>query len=186
MSRCSLAGSTIAFAVSFCLAAGAAQADKTDYTGPYAAAGFNLGYEIFESVPTEFQTALGTNLRAGYRPLSWLAVEGQFEYLSYKDADLGVDISGRSFTFFGNVKLPLLDGPLQPYLYGGIGMLRVDFDSNPDIENGTGFAGRFGGGVDFYLSERLALTTDVAWVNPTGDVDNLEQINWNIGFLARF
>ena len=53
-------------------------------------------------------------------------------------------------------------------------------------EKGEGFAARFGGGVDIYLSSNIVFVFEGGYVLPTGDVDGLDYASFAVGFQYRF
>ena len=56
---------------------------------------------------------------------------------------------------------------------------------NNSIEEG-GFAARFGGGIDFYVTRNIMITTEVAYVLPTGQLDDLDQMQLGGALQYRF
>ena len=56
------------------------------------------------------------------------------------------------------------------------------WDANA-FSSASGFSARFGGGVDFYLSERFdfALQMSTSYVLTTGDIDGLDYVSLIFG-----
>ncbi len=133
----------------------------------------------------------GTNLRR----------QTPFENFSSADYDIA---EIQAFNFFANMRAYAWTGPLQPYGLLGIGAVYVDADTkaapirvpvdadndgmidgdpdagfdSPKIESGSDsdvvFAGKLGGGLDYYLTNNIVLNFDISWVLTTGvDIDTL-------------
>ncbi|MBW1685897.1 MAG: hypothetical protein JRS35_12650, partial [Deltaproteobacteria bacterium] len=92
-----------------------------------------------------------------------------------------------------NMKEYLFKDRFQPYAVLGIGVMAAhieikdtaDFDvSGCDLPRG--FAARFGGGVDLYVTEHFVLNTEIRYVLPTGDVEGLDMISLGWGLQYRF
>jgi hypothetical protein len=47
-------------------------------------------------------------------------------------------------------------------------------------------AWRFGGGIDFYLSEHVVASAEVSYVMPWGKLDNLDYYSIGVGLQYRF
>lgn len=153
--------------------------------------------------------SLGGDFRAGYRFNTWSAAEVNFQYYDNYDLKLGgaaadfADI--RMFNFFVNGKFFPLEGPLQPYLSAGIGGVYAEVDtdartisrripiSSAETVVGTAhvnkgsdsrpvFAGRIGGGLDYYLTRSLLVNLDISYTMTTGydveGLDNTIQLNY--------
>lgn len=108
----------------------------------------------------------GFDLVAGIRGTEWIAGEVQFEL------GTGMDPGGRGGTNWAttfNARLypatdRILEGRVQPYALIGIGASSVRTETRREL----GFASRFGGGVDMYLTEDIALTFGASYVLPSG------------------
>jgi len=128
----------------------AAQESQYARTGPYVGTGLALGFDNFDGVGNlDLSTGIGFDIWGGFRIIPTLAVEAQIEYIdriNIGPAELDV------FTFTANVKGYLLTGRVQPFLLAGIGA--SVWDANV-VSSASGFSARFGGGVDFYLTEGL-------------------------------
>jgi hypothetical protein len=49
-----------------------------------------------------------------------------------------------------------------------------------------GFAARFGGGIDFYVTRQIVVTVESAWVLPTGSLNALRQVQLGGAVQYRF
>ena len=84
----------------------------------------------------------GMSVIVGGHIETWLAMEGQYEWLQDDSTHLAS---------YG-VKLVPLHGRIQPYLKAGLGLM------GGRSEHSFLFLGRFGGGVSVFLNEQLAVT----------------------------
>ena len=175
------------------------QALARDYSarGPYLGVGVIGAFHLFEgniedSIESIGGTAdvdhsVGLDARGGYRFLSWLALEAQYEWVPGFEAtasfprlgDAGtsqiLDIESHSVTANARFILPL--GRLEPYLLLGVGWSRYDFAEGISGFNLSGtedaFAGRVGPGVDFFLTEHISLNLAGTVLLTTHDIDNV-------------
>ena len=132
-------------------------------------------------------------VRAGYHFLRFAALEAQFEYsprFKGKSGDFaGVDVA--TFATWLNIKgYPVAPwtGFIQPFGMIGLGWMweRLTGSAiNNSVEEG-GFAARFGGGIDFYVTRNIVLTAEVAYVLPTGQLDDLDQLQIGGALQYRF
>ena len=91
----------------------------------------------------------GANARLGYRALSWLAVEAEYEYLDNFEVSVGdfrlADL--RAQTISANLRFIVPIKRFQPYLVLGAGATFFDLDDNQvpglDVDNSS-FSGRIG------------------------------------------
>lgn len=122
-------------------------------------------------------------LRAGYHLLRYAALEFQLEYSPKFDGKsgqwAGVDIATWAtwLSIKGYPTAPWT-GPVQPFAMIGVAWMWERLTGpavNNSIEEG-GFASRFGGGLDFYLTRNVVITAEAAYVLPTGELDDLNQV----------
>lgn len=168
-----------------CLPAPAVRADDTpeccNYNGFYIGVGGGFAIEDFDGGNADNGAAV--NARVGYRFLDFLAIEGMGEYMPHFNGKSGTYLSADTSIWSGwlNAKLyptARWTGFLQPYLLAGAGGMWGDTKGGLVLNNlnDNGFAGRFGAGIDFFLTEHVFLTTDAAYLAPTGDASNLDQV----------
>lgn len=139
---------------------------------------------------TEVDSTPGFKTKLGYRFNKFFAVEGEVEYVpsidvQADDASVG-DLEYTTATVNGRVYVPL-DDRFQFYGSLGIGLLHAEIDGSGAASldyDDTGFAIRAGGGLDIYMTENVALSTDLSYVAPSGDVDNFDylSIGWGVTF----
>ena len=168
----------------------AAQAED-DYgrSGFYLGAGIGFGWEQFEGTGgfSDFDNGIGLDGWAGYRFASNLATEIQLEYLDrFNTSFMGADVDTDVVVFTGNLKAYLMTGRVQPFAVVGIGLLRAEAEFLGTSVSDTGFAARFGGGIDFYDSPNLSLGATASYVLTAGDVDGFDYVSLVLGFQYRF
>jgi opacity protein-like surface antigen len=168
-------------------------------TGPYL--GIAGGVVIPTALEDELEDATGVgwevgasgsvHARVGYRLHPHFALEAHFEYLTeYELEAFGTTVAEiEAWTVGLDGKLPVLTGRAQPFLLIGLGAMHAELEDTIGLgisEEDTGFAARFGGGVDFYATRELVVGMDVSYVLPTGDVEDLDYVSIGIGFQYRF
>lgn len=134
-------------------------------------------------------TGLGFNLRAGYRGHEHLAVEAAFELMDDTEFDLSNAHSGKinTWTLMAITKPYLMTGRVQPFLLAGVGLMHAKV---PNLEPGgpsisaTEFAVRFGGGVDFYLTEHVVVAIGLDYVLPTDEISEFDYLafEWSLNY----
>lgn len=178
-----------AMVVGFALAAGTARAeDEFNRPGPYVGIGGSYMVSGFQdgAASGDFGDTLGFNARGGYRLNDFWAIEGIYEYGDRFGAHQvfpNASIQTNAFSVNGKLLLPL--NRFQPYLMGGVGFVNANADpsiahSNWDAD-GTSFAGRFGGGVDLYATENVAVYLDAAYTIPVDEVSDLYHFSFGWG-----
>ena len=108
-------------------------------------------------------------------------------------ADVDIDGLGKiaeiqTWALTGNAKVFVLTGRTQPYALIGIGVLEaeLEFVGAGLSQTESGFAVRFGGGLDFYITENVVASAGVDYVLPTGDVEDLDYVSFGAGIQYRF
>ena len=163
----------------------AADYGKGGYFGVNGAYGIDLfSTEITNALgvtppPLSYDNSWGLNARLGYRIFSALAIEAQYEWMQGIDiSTFGVPVgTWKPHTVTGNLKLYLPIWRVQPYLLagGGVSIWSIEFSPTAAPLVGlsqvdkTGFAFRGGAGLDFFLSESVALNAEGAAVLNTSD-----------------
>jgi opacity protein-like surface antigen len=176
-----------------------------------------IGGDFDDNVTGGFGTTVrtdasfGLNARAGWRFNSWLAGELEYEWLEGFENDIKTTDGGKftleSHVVTANAKLLYPGwGRFQPYalLGAGISIYQVNdasgFPSPARFldDDGVGFAGRIGLGLDTYLTEHwlihvegglVTTTTEIDNSNPapnSGDLSGLFQIPIQVGVQYRF
>jgi opacity protein-like surface antigen len=173
-----------------------AQATEPDYaeTGFYLGVGAAYAWDQFDAFGSlEPDIAVGVDAWGGYRFLSFLAAELQVEYLNGFDVHIpgifyypSTKIEAEAVTFTGNLKAYLPLGRFQPFIMSGVGLGHFEFEVGRSENSETDFAARFGGGIDFYVTEALALQLSSSYVLQTGDLDGLDYVSLVAGLQYRF
>ncbi len=129
-----------------------------------------------ESCGDELENSFGMNIRVGYRFNRWVAVEGQVEWMAGFDAkDVSnwgepglTSASADTLAFTVNARFYPLIGRIQPYALIGLGGVNSWLNSNlGSSATFTSFAGRFGVGLDIYITPNIALTSEFAYTAAT-------------------
>jgi opacity protein-like surface antigen len=130
------------------------------------------------------EDSAGLNARLGYRALSWLALEAQYEWVAGLDfvatqdlgpvADKGDTLARlQSHVVTANLKLLLPIWRIQPYLLAGIGGAFYNLDDKTGFAGGGdewAFAGRVGVGGDLYITKNLLAFVEVSGLLSTLDI----------------
>lgn len=164
------------------------------------------------SPPLKVDPGIGLHARAGYRVHPRIAVEVQFEWISewsiggedgLRTAPTAQSDAARAegWATTGNLKLYLATGRIQPYVVGGVGLMRVQVDNrtprvpltnraffefNTDNLRRTDFAARVGGGVDIYFTEHTSFVFGATYVIPEGQIDPFDYVSVEWGLQYRF
>lgn len=150
--------------------AGPSGASDYSQSGPYLGIGFVYAVEQFDLEGAQtawkpFDDSLGVSGRAGYRFRPHFAAELSFEGYTGFESDRGAKL--KSFLFTLNTKFYALTGRVQPYALLGFGLLDSNFDTPTQSVGDTDAAGRFGAGIDFYLTDRILIGVESSYVLPT-------------------
>ena len=158
----------------------------------YLGVGAGFGFENFDDTGgLDIDDAYGVDVWGGVRFVPFMAAEMQLEYLDGFDTSVfGIDVDGQAVAFTGNAKLfPLAEvsDRIEPFLYAGMGVGWFELDAGPlgDTDDAD-FIARFGGGIDFYFTESIALQVSSSYVVTTGDLDGLDWVSVVAGLQFRF
>ncbi len=188
------------------LGAAAARAESPfGRSGSYAAVGVGGAFETFhgdlDPRGHDVSNALLVGGRLGTRWNRFASLDLAFDYtvngfeLSNDDAS---SIDAKTLLGFTNLRLYPIGGRLQPFVTGGAGFLwanlacrdlggaSMDCGGAGFDDNEVAFAGRFGGGLDFYLTKHLALSSEVAYVMPTGSLGDMRFLTFGAQVVLRF
>lgn len=173
---------SIVTALAILVAAEAAFGQDYARSGAYVGLNGVYGVETFDNVPGSLvDNSVGVAGRLGYRFSPWLAIEGQAEY----SGDFVDGAPDATVTLVSvNGKLYPLSGRFQPYGLVGIGGAFPNIDFVPDDDS---FLARFGGGVDFYLTDTFGLTLEGTYNMATDDpMDDFDYVSIGWGAFLRF
>jgi len=107
------------------------------------------------------------------------------------------------WTMGANTKLFLRKERIQPYVLGGLGVMRVDEQSVRELVSLGGVAqtpqyvdsssfrdvditARIGGGIDVYVTKNLVFTLEGSYVRPTGRAEPYDYVSAGAGIQWRF
>lgn len=155
---------------------------------------FTGGFDPFNDLLSQ---ALIIGIRGGQRINRYLAFDASLDYsvIGFEAEYVSNGVTSeevKSVTGFGNLKLYPIGGRIQPYAMGGVGFVWGAFNAYDTNGSLTGtleeivFAGRAGGGLDVYLTRTIALSGEVAYVIPTGDLSDLNYLQYTGHILFRF
>jgi opacity protein-like surface antigen len=162
-----------------------ALADDFDRPGAYIGVNGVYGISLFQNEISEafgldddfkLGDSGGINARIGYRALSWLAFEAEYEWLhAMKLESQGFAIGDfKPNTVTGNLKLIIPSWRIQPYLLLGAGVAIWKIEGENHSQSSTGFAGRVGLGLETYLSKHWVFNIEATGVLNTNDIDPSE------------
>jgi len=150
-------------------------------------------------VDVDVKYSFGANARGGYRFHSHFAAELEVGWHSPFDADFGFGVTDvakakvEPWVVTANTKGYLFKDRFQPYAVLGIGAMTAElkFKDTAGLglskkERFTGFAARFGGGADMYITEHVVINAEIRYVLPTGSVSGLDMISFGWGLQYRF
>jgi opacity protein-like surface antigen len=155
----------------------------------------------FDTGGLDIGTAFLLSGRIGARANRFVAIEAAFDYslTGFKASDTipnvgAAEIEAKALVGTGNIKLYPIDSRIQPFVMGGGGFMYATLDCKlngvgvtcPLPSSKTTFAGRVGGGLDVYLTRNLALTGEIAYVIPTGDLEDLNFLTFGGQLMFRF
>ena len=170
--------------------AAVAHAESTDYAkeGPYGGLAIGGAFEQFDDggLPFDFSDGYSIDGWVGVRVHPSFALEGQIEYSAYEGDFESIDLDIGIFTFTMNVKAYAMTGRIQPFGLIGLGLARVKVEASGTGLTETDFVTRFGGGVDYWVSQEWALTLSALYILPTGSLSDLQYLQLNWGFEHRF
>ena len=150
---------------------------------------------------------LGASIGLGWRFHPRWAIEASFAWMEARadfslsfvtpaplpDVTSGVTNAGQvsAWNFVGEAKGYLMTGIIQPYGSLGLGVMSESAELGPENNlfvrwKETGFAPRFGGGLDLILMPRIALNLDAGYFLGTGSLAGEDLISIRLGVIGRF
>jgi len=129
----------------------------------------------------------GVAVILGFRTNSFAAIELNFEQLRAY-AEFGPEPANheRSYAIGVNGKFFMMNGRLQPYAIAGANVLILNKTTATDAENNSDWGFRGGAGMDFYLSQTIALNVEVTYMWGVGDVWQQDYLSVGAGVMYRF
>ncbi|MFI5314544.1 MAG: outer membrane beta-barrel protein [Myxococcota bacterium] len=166
--------------------------------------------DAFGSSDSSVGDSWGANARAGYRFNRFLAAEVEYEWMrdfsmNVENAPTVPNSSGsvnigkvQEQTVTANLKVIAPYGAFQPYFLAGMGAIFPTVNKsdniNYNITNGA-FAGRFGAGIDYWVTQNLSLnlgaevvvsSAKVSVPGVSGSGRGIDYLSGQFGFGYRF
>ena len=165
------------------------EADSEDSEPDYASKGFYIGgianYAV-ENIKNKgsWDNNWGASVRAGYRILPRLGLEGMMEWHRFESNDTSND-DFDTWTTTANARLYLTEGRIQPNILLGIGamMRRGVNDSAWDAND---LALRVGFGLDIYIYEGLAFIGQTDYVAAVNNIKKTNYFSAGMGLQYKF
>jgi opacity protein-like surface antigen len=173
--------------------------------GGYATAGIGGAFETFhgdlDPRGHDVSNAFLVGGRVGSRLNRFASLDLGFDYtvVGFElSNDAARSIDAQTLLGFTNLKLYPFGGRLQPFAVGGAGFVWANLactDTSGAAMDCSGagfedreiaFAGRFGGGLDVYLTRHVALSGELAYVMPTGDLSDMSFLTFGAHVVLRF
>ena len=196
----------LALSAQTALADGHDEADHGEYAAPGAYASLSVVYGNYANGEKALEDELaalgylnsdgiedtvGGDLVVGYRNNDYLAFEGQFTYLSETSIENGgVGVAHvDSYIATVNARLYPLTGQFQPYAVVGAGAVFAEGTGETGISadiSEESFALRVGAGLDYYLTEMIALNAAVGYISPIGSLDYYDIFTVGSGVMFKF
>jgi opacity protein-like surface antigen len=113
------------------------------------------------------------------------------------------DLDLETLVFTVNAKGHLMTGRYQPFVLAGLGFMRMETkaydktsqaaldaagrDRAPQAsDRRVEVAARFGGGIDFYITENWVATAEASYLLPTGKLEDMDYYSIGLGLQYRF
>ena len=115
-------------------------------------------------------------------------MEAQFQYYDdfTVDGNGGPDANINAQSFSANLKGYPLTGRFQPYGLAGFGFLRTATDSRGTERVEVEFIGRFGGGVDTYITPNVLMYVEGTYLIPKAELKDFNIVPLAFGVQYRF
>ena len=170
---------------------GDAESAGYDRDGWYLGLGGGYAIELFDG--GDSGNAGFAQLRAGYHFLRFASIETQLEYTPKFNGESGqfTGVDTATWAVWANFKgYPTAPwtGRFQPFAMVGIAWMWERL-TGPAINNSDehgGFASRFGGGIDLYITDNIVVTAEGAYVLPAGHISALNQVQIGGALQYRF
>jgi opacity protein-like surface antigen len=160
---------------------------ETPYGGKGAvhiAIGGVYAFENVDGVPGGVKDGGGYDIRVGYGLCDWAALEIEWQSLVNLERDAlhpvtmneEPDLEARMLSLNG--RFSPLRGRIQPYGLIGGGWFNVQADQTGSYSHESSFAMRFGVGVVGFVTQRIGLAVEAAYILPlTGDLGGGESFD---------
>jgi hypothetical protein len=153
----------------------------------YAQLGMIAGIPAFDIPSIQGQqTGYGMDVRAGYKVLTHLWLEGQWQWINRYETTTGFGTQlnvMRTNTFTGNFKVPAFTGPIQVYGLLGFGLQNAALKHGDDK---TEWAMRVGGGGNFFFTDHIGIYGEVTYLKPFGALADFGTVPIAFGAVYQF
>jgi hypothetical protein len=152
--------------------------------GPLLGLGATYAIENFDGINADGSG--GYNAHVGYRFNRWFSSEIAVERYQKFDVKSGDEGRVNGWTLGLDNKVYVLNSRFQPYGLFGIEYYDTETSGEDDGQRtDDGPALRFGGGLDFYLTNKFVLTTTAAYLLGIGNTEDMDLASFSVGFLYR-
>lgn len=169
----------------------AAEGEKEEEkTGPlvgfYGALGVSPQLPAFDLTSDVGQQASwGLDARAGYRLHNRIALEAQYQWAARFELTQGgaqLDTITTN-TWTGNAKVFILNGPLEPYVILGLGVVNAHFGRSKDH---TAMAFRAGGGFHIFFTPHIGAYAEITYLKPFTSLSDYNSVPLAFGGIYQF
>lgn len=154
-------------------------------SGPMLGVGAVWALDQFDGIGLDTDTSGAFNVHLGYRFNPRVAADLHVERYQEFDAPTG-EVNGWALGLNGRGYI--LTGKFQPFVLMGLNLLDMETTNsaspNPK-KTDDGPALRFGTGLDWYVTNKVALVGDVSYVLGLGEVSDYDIIAFSLGFMYR-
>jgi opacity protein-like surface antigen len=153
------------------------------FYGNLGAVGSFAAFEVPQNVGQ--QDSWGLDARVGYRLHPHIAVEAQYQWAARFELTSGGATQDviTTHAVTGNGKIFIFQGPLQPYVLLGLGLVNANFRQSSDH---TAVAFRAGGGVQILFMDHIGIYGEVTYLKPFNSLNDLNQVPIAFGGVYQF
>jgi opacity protein-like surface antigen len=121
------------------------------------------------------QDSWGLDARVGYRFHPHLAAEAQYQWAARFEVTSGGATQEvvTTHAVTANGKIFIFQGPLQPYILLGLGLVNANFRHSSDH---TAPAFRAGGGVQILFTDHIGIYGDITYLKPFTSLGDWNQV----------
>ncbi len=136
----------------------------------------DIGFNASGAIPTDGNidnaVYLGGSISEGVT--DWIALGFEGGWAGFSESDSGIDVDENAFPMFGDIIVRIPNqNDWKPYGVVGLGAIFWDVKSNVsnvDVKIDTGFAAKFGGGVDWFVNENWMVNFEASYVISNSNV----------------
>jgi opacity protein-like surface antigen len=166
---------------------GASASEEKGESRLYVAAGGVWALAAFDIPAVQGQQdTFGVDARVGYRLHPHLALEAQYQWAARYQitSGLGEHLNNvETHAGTGNAKVIIFNGPFQPYVLLGVGIINASLQHGRDRTEGTL---RVGGGAQLFFTEHVGLYGEITYLKPFTALNDLNAVPIAFGGVYRF